>query len=360
MQDGLGSVFSEKKVLVTGHTGFKGSWLQAWLESLGAQVTGLSLDPLTEPSLSALLSPRSSATDVRHDIRDFNFVSQFISNFRPDFVFHLAAQAIVSRSFDKPRETFETNVIGTINILESLRQLDEPVVAIMVTSDKAYLNKEWPWGYRENDQLGGHDPYSGSKAATELALASYVNSFFATGSQVRIGIARAGNVIGGGDWSNDRIVPDAIRSWRNGRPLQVRSSQSTRPWQHVLEPLSGYLTLANRLFDSPVLSGEAFNFGPANQEARSVLDLILAIRDHLGDLDYSVVPPPSHLKEAGLLQLNCDKAQSLLGWRSALTFEETAKLTSEWYMKFYSDPSKAREITLDQISWYTALGNKKD
>jgi CDP-glucose 4,6-dehydratase len=360
MKRDLSSAFSEKRVLITGHTGFKGSWLQTWLESLGAEVAGLSLDPLTEPSLSTLLSPQNSVYDARHDIRDFDFVSQFVSNFRPDFVFHLAAQAIVSKSFDQPRETFETNVIGTINILESLRHLDTPVVAVMVTSDKAYLNKEWTWGYRENDQLGGHDPYSGSKAATELALASYVNSFFASSSQVRIGIARAGNVIGGGDWSDDRIVPDAIRSWRSGQRLQVRSSQSTRPWQHVLEPLSGYLTLASRLYESPILSGEAFNFGPAHHEARSVLDLILAIRDHLGDLDYSVVSPPTHLKEAGLLQLNCDKAQSVLGWRSALTFDETARLTSEWYTDFYRDPSSAREITLAQISWYTELRNKKD
>lgn len=360
MNLGLLDRFRGKRVLVTGHTGFKGSWLAVWLESLGAKVTGIGLDPVTEPSLSRLTIAGSQISDVRHDIRDFDFISKFVTEFRPEFVFHLAAQAIVSKSFDQPRETFETNVIGTVNILESLRHLDTPVVAVMVTSDKAYLNKEWIWGYRENDQLGGHDPYSGSKAAAELALASYINSFFTTGSQVRVGVARAGNVIGGGDWSNDRIVPDAIRSWHNGQTLQVRSSQSTRPWQHVLEPLFGYLALASRLSESSYLSGEAFNFGPANQEPRSVLDLILEIKHYLGKLEFSVVHPPIHLKEAGLLQLNCDKALSVLGWRSSLTFEETVRLTSEWYKDFYKDPAKAREITLAQISWYSARCSQKE
>lgn len=349
------SAFFDKNVLVTGHTGFKGAWLALWLEALGARVTGLGLDPSTEPSLSSTTMPDGNLSDVRHDIRDVGFVTDLVREVRPDFVFHLAAQAIVKRSFAEPRETFETNVLGTINVLESLRILDHPSVAVMITSDKAYLNKEWVWGYRETDQLGGHDPYSGSKAAAELALASYIDSFFPPGSPTRVGIARAGNVIGGGDWSPDRIVPDAIRAWRADEPLGIRSSQATRPWQHVLEPLSGYLSLAARLSSYGDLAGEAFNFGPARAEGRTVAQLVGALQSRLPGLESSIVPGSASQREAGLLQLNCDKASSLLDWRSILTFDETVDLTCDWYERFYSDPSGARKISLDQIAKYSSL-----
>lgn len=349
-------IFNGSRVLVTGHTGFKGAWLALWLGALGARVTGLGLDPTTEPSLSSTtVGDNSNLSDVRHDIRDFDFVSTLVRELRPDFVFHLAAQAIVKRSFAEPRETFETNVLGTINVLESLRRLDHPTVAVMITSDKAYLNKEWIWGYRETDQLGGHDPYSGSKAAAELALASYNDSFFPPGSPTRIGIARAGNVIGGGDWSPDRIVPDAIRAWRANEPLHIRNSQATRPWQHVLEPLSGYLSLGARLTTGANLSGEAFNFGPARAEGRTVAQLVDALQSQLSGLESSMVSSSSAEREAGLLQLNCDKASSLLDWRSVLTFQETVDLTCDWYRRFYSDPSDARKISLDQIAKYSSL-----
>jgi len=352
-------VFGGSRVLVTGHTGFKGAWLALWLEALGARVTGLGLDPSTEPSLSSTTMSDGNLSDVRHDIRDVDFLTDLFREVRPDFVFHLAAQAIVKRSFAEPRETFETNVLGTINVLESLRILDHPSVAVMITSDKAYLNKEWVWGYRETDQLGGHDPYSGSKAAAELALASYVDSFFPPGSPTRIGIARAGNVIGGGDWSPDRIVPDAIRAWRADEPLGIRSSLATRPWQHVLEPLSGYLSLAARLSTDGDLAGEAFNFGPGRAEGRTVAQLVKALQSHLPGLGSSIVPGSASQREAGLLQLNCDKASSLLDWRSILTFDETVDLTCDWYERFYSDPSGARKISLDQIARYSSLRTER-
>jgi len=351
----LARAFRGKSVLLTGHTGFKGAWLALWLEALGAKVTGFGLNPATEPSLAGATLAQSNISDVRHDIRDFDFVESLVRKVRPDFFFHLAAQAIVKRSFADPKETFETNVLGTVNVLESLRRLDQPTVAVMVTSDKAYLNREWVWGYRETDQLGGQDPYSGSKAAAELILSSYVDSFFAAGSPIRIGIARAGNVIGGGDWSPDRIVPDAVRAWKAHEPLRIRSSQSTRPWQHVLEPLSGYLSLAARLSIEADLSGEAFNFGPARAEGRTVAQLVVALQSHLSGLKYSLVPSSTTQREAGLLQLNCDKASSLLDWRSVLTFDETLDLTCDWYRQFYLDPSDVRKTSLDQISRYSRL-----
>lgn len=359
MRPDFAQVFAGKRVLVTGHTGFKGAWLSLWLSHLGAQIVGVGLDPATEPSLFAITGDRSGLNDVRHDIRDHSFVRRLVHDFRPEFVFHLAAQAIVSSSFEDPRSTFETNVMGTVNMLEALRLVDHSTVAVMVTSDKAYLNREWIWGYREDDRLGGHDPYSGSKAAAELALASYQASFFTQSSPVRLGIARAGNVIGGGDWSANRIVPDAVRAWQDGRPLQMRSSQATRPWQHVLEPLSGYLTLASQLASGASVSGEAFNFGPARAEGRSVSDLVGLLQGHLIGLQVDHDPNPPLIKEAGLLQLNCEKADSILGWRSILSFEETVDLTCEWYSRYYAGEESPRAITIDQINTYTRLRDQR-
>jgi len=353
-------VFSGKRVLITGHTGFKGAWLTLWLSELGAQVVGIGLDPATAPSLFDLTLEGGKIDDVRHDIRDYSFVQRLVHDFRPDFVFHLAAQAIVSRSFEDPRTTFETNVMGTVNVLEALRALDSPVHAVMVTSDKAYLNREWVWGYRESDRLGGHDPYSGSKAAAEIALASYQASFLSETPLVRLGIARAGNVIGGGDWSVSRIVPDAVRAWRDDRPLEIRSSQATRPWQHVLEPLSGYLTLAAHLASGAAIAGEAFNFGPSRAEGRSVTDLVQNIQQHLPGLEVESKSNHQGLKEAGLLQLNCEKADSMLEWRSALSFEETVSLTCDWYLRFYGQLESAREVTIDQIDTYSQIRRQRN
>ena len=348
-------VFSGKRVLITGHTGFKGAWLTAWLQHLGAEVTGVGLDPVTEPSLHTVMALGSSIRDIRQDIRDFDALMKIVHETRPDFVFHLAAQAIVSRSFTDPLYTFETNVVGSINLLESIRQAGKPTQVVMVTSDKAYSNQEWVWGYRESDRLGGHDPYSGSKAAAEMGIASYVDSFFGSNSGIRIGIARAGNVIGGGDWSTDRIVPDAVRSWRSAKQLVVRNSRSTRPWQHVLEPLSGYLTLASRLASDPAIGGEAFNFGPEIPEGRSVADLVMRLERGLPGLTWTDRTEPHDLKEAGLLQLNCEKARSLLGWRSVLSFDDTVDITCDWYSRFFADEASALRITRDQIERYTDL-----
>jgi len=353
-------VFSGKRVLVTGHTGFKGAWLSLWLTQFGAHVMGVALDPTTEASLFDLTYRDGQIEDIRHDIRDHVFMNRLVHDFRPEFVFHLAAQAIVSTSFEDPRSTFETNVMGTVNVLEALRTLGSPVNAVMITSDKAYLNREWVWGYRESDRLGGHDPYSGSKAAAEIALASYQASFLSEAPLIRLGIARAGNVIGGGDWSVSRIVPDAVRAWREDRPLEIRSSRATRPWQHVLEPLSGYLTLAAQLASGAAIAGEAFNFGPTRAEGRSVSGLVQQIQQHLTELKVAPKSAGTGLKEAGLLQLNCEKADSMLGWRSALSFEETVGLTCEWYRRFYGQRESAREITIDQINTYSQIRSQRN
>ena len=255
--------FKDKTVLVTGHTGFKGSWLISWLNQLGANVIGVSLDPPTEISHFNVAKMTNDIIDLRIDIRDFSALEKAIVEAQPDFVFHLAAQALVRSSYNSPIETWQTNVLGTLHILESLRKLDKPCVAVLITSDKCYDNVEWVWGYRENDAMGGPDPYSASKGAAELVIRSHIKSFFLKGeSQIRIASARAGNVIGGGDWATDRIVPDCIQAWSQQKTVLLRNPHSTRPWQHVLEPLGGYLTLAAALNENPRLHGESFILAP--------------------------------------------------------------------------------------------------
>jgi len=258
------NIFKGKTILITGHTGFKGSWLSMWLAHLGAKIIGVSIDIPSVPSNFSASSIRDVVEDHRIDVRDSKAMKSLVEKVQPDFVFHLAAQALVRPSYENPLETIATNVLGTANVLDALRSLNKKVVAIMITSDKAYDNVEWVWGYRETDRLGGKDPYSASKGMAELAIRTYVESFFnKPNSNVRLGIARAGNVIGGGDWAIDRIVPDCMQAWSSGRVVDIRSPQATRPWQHVLEPLSGYLTLADSLAQSDVKHGEAYNFGPS-------------------------------------------------------------------------------------------------
>ena len=318
----LVKAFSGKTVLVTGHTGFKGSWLTVWLQRVGARVVGLSVDVPTQPSHFETLGLASAIDDRRLDVRDAAAVTSAFADVKPDFVFHLAAQALVRRSYRSPLETFATNTLGTATVLEALRQSGRPCTAVMITSDKCYDNVEWVWGYRETDRLGGKDPYSGSKGAAELVIRSYFASYFADASSpVRIVSVRAGNVIGGGDWAEDRLVPDCIRSWADGRAVEIRSPDATRPWQHVLEPLSGYLWLATRLKDDGKFNGEAFNFGPAASDSKSVEDVIASLADTWsGQAVHAVVPSASNAAEAGLLQLNCDKALARLAgarpWRS--------------------------------------------
>ncbi|MDR2361880.1 MAG: CDP-glucose 4,6-dehydratase [Prevotellaceae bacterium] len=335
----FGNVYAGKKVLVTGNTGFKGSWLTVWLLELGATVHGLSRDIPTQPALFDVLDLRQRITHHEADVRDTDAVQRIIADVQPDFVFHLAAQPIVSYSYDHPVETITTNVVGTTNVLEALRVQNRPCTAVVITSDKCYDNVEWLWGYRENDALGGKDIYSGSKGAAELMCKSYYHSFFAKDiSRVRIATARAGNVIGGGDWARDRIVPDCMRAWSEGRSVVIRNPQATRPWQHVLEPLSGYLLLGQALYHEAELNGERFNFGPKAEHSYTVRELLESLSRHWHFTDpaaayRSAGNIPFH--EAGLLKLNCDKAFACLRWTPVLDYDTLIAFTGEWYYAYY-------------------------
>ena len=356
------SLINNKKILVTGHTGFKGSWLSLWLTQLGAKVVGVSIDVPTDPSNFNASNISSFLDDRRIDILDSEAVKKIIQEIQPDFVFHLAAQALVRPSYESPLETISTNCLGTAAILDALRYLDKQVVAVMITSDKAYDNVEWVWGYRETDQLGGKDPYSASKGMAELAIRTYVESFFNhTDSNVRVGITRAGNVIGGGDWAVDRIVPDCMNSWSENRTVDIRSPHATRPWQHVLEPLSGYITLAAELAISRKLHGEAYNFGPTATQNHTVSELIeeMAVYwDHVRWNDTSKGLEHSH--EAGLLKLNCDKALFDLNWQPTLNFGETVKMTIEWYKHYYQNSEQTMfDFTISQVEKYVELASSR-
>jgi CDP-glucose 4,6-dehydratase len=290
MQSKLQQIFSDSNILVTGHTGFKGSWLSLWLTSLGAKVTGVSVDVPTEPShFHAGGMEEMLYADRRTDIRDGLAMKGIIKDLQPDFVFHLAAQPIVRRSYSDPVESWQTNTLGTVNVLEALKGLEKPCTAIFITSDKCYDNVEWEWGYRETDALGGPDPYSASKGAAELAIRSYVRSYFPKEGNVRIGVGRAGNVIGGGDWALDRIVPDCVRAWSMGDNVELRNPAATRPWQHVLEPLSGYINLALALHQDNKLHGEPFNFGPPAQQNQSVGELVTAMSTYWSQVRWTDV-----------------------------------------------------------------------
>jgi CDP-glucose 4,6-dehydratase len=338
--------FKDKTVLLTGHTGFKGIWLSVWLSMLGAKVHGLSLYPNKDPKFELTKTSDAFCSEIEGDIRDLNCLTNTIESIQPDFVFHLAAQALVPHSFTSPLETWTTNALGTVNVLESLRRLEKKCVAILITSDKVYENKEWHWGYRENDQLGGLDPYSASKSAAELAISSYSKTFFSNQDKVRVAIARAGNVIGGGDWSENRIVPDCIRSWFSGSQVKLRSPESTRPWQHVLEPLSGYITLAMRLQSNKALHGEAFNFGPDENQNKTVLNLVKEMASHWPGSDYLIeAPAEGVVHETALLKLSVDKARTLLDWKPRWFFEQTVSETMAWY-EIHRDGSNKSVVNL--------------
>lgn len=349
--------FAGKKILITGHTGFKGSWLALWLSELGGVVTGVALDPLTELSHYSAANVARRCCDYRIDIRDAAAVRSVVRSVRPDFVFHLAAQALVGTSYKDPLLTWSTNLMGTLNLIEALRELDNPCSAVLITSDKVYENNEWVWGYRETDTLGGSDPYSASKGATELAIRSQLRSFFSNPRPpVNIAVARAGNVIGGGDWSEGRIIPDCIRAWERHGFLTLRSPNSTRPWQHVLEPLGGYLSLALALSDNVSLHGEAFNFGPRTEQIKRVVDLIDQMKGFGLAVEYKTPSSTTHgFHEAGLLSLNCEKAKHYLGWNPILDFEDTVQLTVDWYKTYYNHVESAEVTSLLQIEHYTDL-----
>lgn len=346
--------FAGKKVLVTGHTGFKGTWLSLWLTQMGARVSGVSLGVQTEPSHFAAAGLAGRVQDYCLDIRDGSALKALVHEIQPDFVFHLAAQALVRRSYADPVDTWQTNAMGTINLLEALRGHKNPCVAVLITSDKCYDNVEWVWGYRETDALGGPDPYSASKGAAELAIRSYVRSFFPADGMVRIGVGRAGNVIGGGDWAEDRIVPDCMRAWSKGETVPLRNPLATRPWQHVLEPLSGYLNLALALNESASLHGQPFNFGPPAQQNHSVGELVMAMSHHWDRVRWEDVSAQyGGPYESGLLKLNCDKALHHLHWHAVWGFDVTVRETALWYRRFYERPSQSiADFSLGQIQAY--------
>ena len=355
------SGFNGATVLVTGHTGFKGVWLIAWLKRLGANVVGISLDPSTTPSHFNAYNFNNEIVDSRVNICDREALRNEIISVRPDFVFHLAAQALVRRSYEDPLETWQTNVLGTLNLLEALRSLDKQCSAVIITSDKCYDNVEWVWGYRETDALGGPDPYSASKGAAELAIRSHIKSYFsAPDCSVRIASARAGNVIGGGDWSADRIIPDCVKAWSSLGAVDLRKPHATRPWQHVLEPLSGYLSLAIELSLRPELHGESFNFGPLSERNHSVLSLVQEMANHWDKVrwrDVSIDEPGPY--ESGLLKLNCDKALHYLDWHAVMDFKTTVAMTADWYKTFYQSAVDIRNKTDSQIIKYMQIAAQR-
>lgn len=328
------SAFSGSRVFVTGHTGFKGSWLAFLLSELGAEVIGFALPPATKVNHFDLLELDKKIVHIEGDIRDALLISRTLQEHRPEYVFHLAAQALVRPSYDDPVATFSTNVLGSVNLLEAVRQCDSVRSLVYITSDKCYENVEWVWGYRENDQLGGSDPYSASKAAAELVFSSYDRSYFHQRESLGAASVRAGNVIGGGDWAVDRIIPDCIRAIESGRAVKLRNPFATRPWQHVLEPLSGYLMLGARLNEEPKRWGGAWNFGPATTEIRSVKDVAEQIVAHIGKGHIEVVDSKTMFHESQLLQLNCDKAQQLLNWHPRWHVDRTLEATALWYKSF--------------------------
>jgi len=350
----LNEIYRGKRVLVTGHTGFKGSWLCQWLLMLGADITGFAIDCL-DPSAFRQMQLDQRLVDVRGDVRDLSAVKDVVQQAQPDFIFHLAAQPLVRESYNDPVGTFATNVLGSVNVMEALRETDRPCAVVMVTTDKCYENREWLYAYRESDPLGGYDAYSASKAAAEIAIAAYRQSFFnpTRGSNIAIASARAGNVIGGGDWAADRIVPDCVRSLQRGEPIRVRNPSATRPWQHVLEPLSGYLALGAELFGATEETRRAalcsaFNFGPQLSSNRSVRSLVDEILKHQSGsvIDASDTHAPH---EANLLNLAIDKAFHILNWKPVWDFERTIAETMSWYRDVGAD---AAEFTCEQIDRY--------
>ena len=354
----FGGAFQNKTVWLSGHTGFKGAWLAQWLLQLGARVHGYALTPPTNPSLFEQLQLEKKLVHTIADIRDDARVRQSIKDCKPDFVFHLAAQPLVRDSYAKPLETYQTNVMGTVHVLEALRGLDHPCTGILVTTDKCYENREWLHGYREEDALGGHDPYSSSKAAAEMAIAGYRRSFFGSGP-VKIASARAGNVIGGGDWATDRIVPDCIRALQKQQPIPVRNKTATRPWQHVLEPLSGYLWLAAVLAKPQLAKHDlsrvepAFNFGPTSASNRTVAELAGEVLKHWPG-KWEDRSDPKAVHEANLLMLSTDKAHALLRWVPVWNFTETIAATVTWYRQVHEGKSAdlPQKLTTEQIAQY--------
>jgi CDP-glucose 4,6-dehydratase len=344
--------YSGRKVFLTGHTGFKGSWLAEWLLGLGAELTGFSIDIPTNPSLFEELSLAKRLADHRGDVRDPGLLRKAMEAAQPSVVFHLAAQPLVRDSYDDPLGTFATNVMGTANLLEAVRGVNSVKAVVVVTTDKVYENTGKAVAFRESDPLGGHDPYSASKAAAEIVFSSYARSFLA-GTTVKAASARAGNVIGGGDWARDRLVPDCARAWAKKEPVVLRNPASVRPWQLVLEPLHGYLLLGQRLLEKPAgVDGEAFNFGPPEELIRSARDLVSEMAKHWPGAGQEIRAANDGKKEAAYLSLNAAKAQERLGWKPRLGFAETAAWTADWYRQA-GNPEALAALTREQIARFS-------
>ena len=351
-----------KRVLLTGHTGFKGSWMSLWLERLSADVTGYSLAPPTTPSLFETAAVATGMRSITGDVSDLAHLKQAMAESKPEIVFHMAAQSLVRVSYEDPILTYQTNVMGTANLLEAARTTDSVRAIVVITTDKCYENRDWVWGYREIDRLGGHDPYSNSKACAELVVSAYRDSFFeARGSNahpVALASARAGNVIGGGDWARDRLIPDAIRSFAEGKSLKIRNPQATRPWQHVLEPLRGYLMLAQSLYEQGSAFAGGWNFGPKPGDAQPVRWIVDRIVSSWSSPAAWEVDGGEHPHEAQMLQLDWSKAAQQLGWRPALDLSDALALTIDWYRDFLGGKG-AREKCLDQIAAYCAKADRE-
>lgn len=355
--------YAGRRVLVTGHTGFKGSWLCEWLLELGADVAGYSIGIPTDPSNFEVLGLAERIRHHQGDVRDRNRLRAVCAECRPDYVFHLAAQSLVRRSYEDPVTTFEVNTIGTLNVLDCIRQSRSVRAAVIITSDKCYRNHGWPWGYRETDTLGGEDPYSASKACAELVAYSFVRSYLAGGDGARVATTRAGNVIGGGDWAPDRLIPDCVRSWSKGRTVSLRQPEATRPWQHVLEPLSGYLWLGVHLWQGTAqAAGGSYNFGPSPTVNCSVETLARMFGRYWPAANWRVdADEAAAYPEAAVLKLSCDKAFAELGWSATLSFEETVRLTAEWYRRYYElGAGEMPEFTRAQINEYCRLARERN
>jgi len=361
MAEAFAGAYRGTKVLVTGHTGFKGSWLSLWLSELGAEVVGYSLDPPSQPSNFHALTLNRRLKHIKGDVRDRGYLQNVFDELGFEIVFHLAAQAITGYSYTVPQETFTTNVCGTVNVLDSIRLSESVKAAVIITSDKCYENNEWLWGYRENDRLGGDDPYSASKACAEIACHSFMKSFFMKNCLPRVCTARAGNVVGGGDWAIDRVVPDCVRAFVRGETLVVRNGKATRPWQHVLEPLSGYLWLGARLLHGDDrVADQSFNFGPTEDVCRTVEELVADFAMLWGDGKWCVHQSNCDAnKECRLLKLCCDKALHCLGWHTALSFKETLKMTADWYKAFYVGHGDMYSFSTRQIHEYEATARAR-
>lgn len=351
----LKKLFFKKKIIITGHTGFKGSWLTLWLKAYGANIFGISKDIPTQPSNFNVSKVYKGIKNYKLNILDHKKLKKIFLKVNPDYVFHLAAQSLVKKSYEEPSITWNTNLIGTLNVLESLKLLNKNCVAVLVTSDKCYFNKETHRGYKETDILGGEDPYSASKASAEILIKSYVKSFFSKrDTKIHIVSVRAGNVIGGGDWSKNRLIPDCMSKWSKYRAVKIRNPFSTRPWQHVLEVVYGYILLASKLSTNFKLHGESFNFGPVNNY--NVIFLVKTINKFWSNIKWSIVSNKQKLfKESNLLRLNILKVRKIIKWKPILKFEECISMTINWYKYFYFKSKDMSNLSLDQVKEYQKL-----